>query len=79
MIKKSTEVTKTRVDTLYLIGKALSITYKLVFIPILLLFSGLFIDKKLDTTPLFIIIGFVAGLVFAVFKALHIKKHLFIE
>jgi len=79
MINKSTEVTKTGVDAFYLMGKALSITFKLIFIPILLLFSGLFIDKKFDTTPLFIVIGFIAGLFFTVFKALAIKKHLLIK
>jgi F0F1-type ATP synthase assembly protein I len=49
--------------------KSSKIAFKLVIIPIFLLFFGLFADKTLSTTPLFIVVGFIAGLFFALYKA----------
>ena len=79
MIKKSTEIKKTQINSYYLMGKALMLTFKLVSIPTILLFFGLIIDKRLNTTPFFIVLGFIAGLFFGFFKALDIKKHFMIK
>jgi F0F1-type ATP synthase assembly protein I len=68
-------VEKNRISTFYLLVQASKITFKLVFIPILLLFFGLFIDKTLDTTPLFLAIGCIAGLFFAFYKVRSIRKN----
>ena len=57
----------------YILGKATEVSFNLVFFPIILLFFGLFIDKRLNTTPLFIIIGCLSGLFFALYKATKVK------
>ena len=48
----------------------------LVSLPVLLLFLGLFIDKKLDTLPLFAIIGVVLGISFGIYRAVTLSKNI---
>jgi F0F1-type ATP synthase assembly protein I len=74
---KKDKVNTVKMNYSYVFGKARKISFNLVFFPSFLLFFGLFIDKRLDTTPLFLIVGFIAGLFFAVFKGRSLwKKHL---
>lgn len=61
----------------YIFGKATEISFNLVFFPITLLFIGLFIDKRLNTTPIFILIGSIIGLFYAFYKAIKIKDLIF--
>jgi len=65
-----------RFDTFYVLGKASEISFNLVFFPILL-FVGLFVDRTLSTTPLFIIICSIAGLFFAIVRALKVKDQIY--
>jgi F0F1-type ATP synthase assembly protein I len=48
----------------------------LVSLPVLLLFLGLFVDKKLDTLPLFVIIGVVLGISFGIYRAVTLSKNI---
>jgi F0F1-type ATP synthase assembly protein I len=51
----------------------------LVTLPVLFLFLGLFIDKKLDTTPIFIIIGVVVGIGSGIYRAIRLSKNIKLE
>lgn len=75
--KKNTSVRTEKTNIFIVLGKASEISFNLVFLPIILLFFGLFIDKTLNTTPLFIVIGSMAGLFFAVYKAIKIKDQIY--
>lgn len=66
-----------KMNVFYVFGKASEISFNLVFLPITLLFFGLFIDKTLNTTPLFIVFGCLAGLFFALYKAIKIKDQIY--
>ncbi len=66
-----------KMNPFYIFGKASEISFNLVFFPISLLFLGLFIDRTLRTTPLFIIIGCIAGLFLAIVRALKIKDQIY--
>lgn len=68
---------KNSINPFFVFGKASEISVNLVFFPIILLFFGLIIDKTLNTTPLFIIIGSIAGLFFAIFRAIKIKDQIY--
>jgi len=52
-------------------GEASSLSISFVFFPVIFLLVGVFLDKKFNTAPLFIILGVVAG--FFVF-AYQVKK-----
>ena len=81
MAKKTgnNKTVKQKISLYYVLGKATEISFNMVFFPIILLFLGLFIDKRLDTTPLFIVIGCIAGLFFALYKAIKIKNQIYGE
>ncbi|KKQ82773.1 MAG: hypothetical protein UT06_C0037G0009 [Candidatus Woesebacteria bacterium GW2011_GWA1_38_8] len=68
---------KEKINIFLAFGKASEISFNLVFLPVILLFFGLFVDKTLNTTPLFIIVGSIAGLFFAVCKAIKIKDQIY--
>ncbi|KKQ55482.1 MAG: ATP synthase subunit a, partial [Candidatus Woesebacteria bacterium GW2011_GWC1_38_13] len=70
---------KEKINIFLAFGKASEISFNLVFLPVILLFFGLFVDKTLNTTPLFIIVGSIAGLFFAVCKAIKIKDQIYKE
>ncbi|OGM28280.1 hypothetical protein A2962_00125 [Candidatus Woesebacteria bacterium RIFCSPLOWO2_01_FULL_39_61] len=53
------------------------ISFSLVFFPIVMLLLGVFLDKKFSTTPLFIVIGIILGVITAIYKATRIKLHKF--
>ena len=54
--------------------EATRITATLVFLPILLLIVGVFVDKSLSTTPLFIFIGIIAGVALGIYRAVKISE-----
>jgi F0F1-type ATP synthase assembly protein I len=53
--------------------KASEITFSLVFLPSIFLLVALFLDKKYQTTPIFIIIGIVLGVSLGILKATNLK------
>lgn len=61
----------------YILGQAFYeasiISFSLVFFPIIFLLLGVFLDKKFSTTPLFIVIGIVLGVITSIYKATRIK------
>jgi len=65
---------KKKIDPFFIFGKATEISFNLVFFPVILLFLGLFIDKKFHTTPVFILSGCVLGFVYAVYRASKLKN-----
>ena len=79
MVKKTEDkkILKQKINPYFVLGKATEISFNMVFFPVLLLFFGLFIDKRLNTTPLFIVAGCIAGLFFAVWKAVKIKDQIY--
>lgn len=54
--------------------EASKISFSLVFFPIVILLAAIWLDKKLSTTPLFIILGIIIGVLTGVYKATRIKK-----
>ncbi len=46
----------------------------LVSLPVLLLLFGIFLDKKLETTPFFIIIGVGFGISLGIYRAVSLGK-----
>ncbi len=80
MVKKNSTNVSAKAEKpnlFYVFGKASEISFNLVFFPIILLFFGLFLDKKLNTAPIFIVAGCLAGLFFAVYKAIKIKDQIY--
>lgn len=71
---KEKTIGRSKINAFYVFSKASKIAFKLIFIPILLLFFGLFADKTLNTTPLFLAVSFLAGLFFALYKAKKIEN-----
>jgi F0F1-type ATP synthase assembly protein I len=59
---------------IFALGQASKISFYLVIFPIAFLFAGVFIDKKLNTKPLFIVVGIIAGVAFTIYKILRISK-----
>jgi F0F1-type ATP synthase assembly protein I len=49
-------------------GKASTLSITFVLFPVILLLLGVWLDKKLATTPLFIIIGILAGIVVFIYQ-----------
>lgn len=60
------------------LGKAFQqasvISFSLVFFPITFLLLGVFLDKHFKTTPLFIIIFMIVGIIIGVYQAISIRK-----
>ena len=54
--------------------EASKISFSLVFFPVVILLVSIWIDKKLSTTPLFIILGIVSGVFAGIYKAMRIRK-----
>lgn len=67
---------KVTIDFLSLAIKSSKIALKLVVVPIILLFFGLFADKTLNTTPLFIVVGLIAGLFFGFYMTKKIRREI---
>ena len=60
--------------------EATSITITLVAFPVILLLIGVFLDKTFSTTPLFIFIGIIVGVVAGIYQAMRVsKKYKFIK
>lgn len=59
---------------IYALEEASKISFSLVFFPIILLLIGVWIDKRAGTTPLFIIIGIIAGVFAATYQLLQVSK-----
>lgn len=74
---KKPEAKVNKISPFYILGKASEISFNLVFLPITLLFLGLIIDKRLNTTPIFIVTGSLLGFSIAVGKALKIKNQIY--
>lgn len=55
--------------------EASSIAFGLVAIPVVFLVMGIFADKALATTPLFIIIGILAGIFLGIYRSIKISKN----
>lgn len=56
--------------------EATSITVGLVAFPVIFLIVGVFLDKLLSTTPVFIFIGIIAGVGIGIYRAMDIsQKH----
>lgn len=53
-----------------------TISFSLVFFPIILLLIGVFLDKKFSTTPLFIIIAIVLGVTLTVYQAIKLGRNI---
>jgi len=47
------------------LGLALNLSWTMLFSLVIPLFAGIWLDKKLDTTPLFILIGATLGILAA--------------
>lgn len=62
---------KTIANAMY---EASRISFSLVFFPVILLLIGIKADKSLGTTPLFIILGAISGVVVGIYKATKIKR-----
>ncbi|OGM32814.1 hypothetical protein A2803_05705 [Candidatus Woesebacteria bacterium RIFCSPHIGHO2_01_FULL_44_21] len=69
---KSTEIR----DLARAFEEATSITFTLVALPVVLLIVGVFIDKTLSTTPLFIIIGIIMGVPIGIWRAQKIGRRI---
>ena len=54
--------------------EATSITVTLVALPVILLLVGVFIDRYLSTTPLFIFLGIIGGVALGIWRALEVSK-----
>jgi len=54
--------------------EASKISFSLVFFPIVLLLIAVWLDKKLSTTPLFIIVGIIFGVVLGIYQAVGVRK-----
>ena len=54
--------------------EASKISFSLVFFPIVLLLAGVWLDKKLSTTPIFIILGIILGVSVGIYKSTRIRK-----
>jgi len=59
---------------IFALGEASKISISLVMFPIVFLFAGLWLDKKLSTVPLFIILGIIAGVISAIYQLVKLKK-----
>lgn len=57
-------------------SEASKITFSLVFFPIIILLAGVWLDKKFSTTPIFIIIGIILGVVIGIYQATRIRKNI---
>ncbi len=55
-------------------NEASKITASLVFFPIALLLLGVFVDRKFETTPLFILIGMISGIAIGIYQATRLKS-----
>ena len=63
-------------DMIAAFEEATSISITLVALPVLFLVLGVFLDKTLSTTPVFIIIGIIIGVASGIWRAIKIsKKH----
>ena len=60
--------------------EATSITITLVAFPVILLLIGVFLDKTFSTTPLFIFLGIIVGVLAGIYQAMRVsKKYKFIK
>ncbi len=57
-------------------SEATNIVFSLVFFPIVLLILGVFLDKNFNTKPLFIILGIVGGVFFAIYQGIKTERRL---
>jgi len=57
--------------------EASKVSFSLVFFPIVLVLIGVWIDKKLGSTPLFIIVGIISGVLIGIYKATEVKKRFY--
>jgi F0F1-type ATP synthase assembly protein I len=63
----------------WMYGEATKLSLGLVFLPVAALLIGVFIDKKLGTTPLFIIVSIITGLFVFLYKTYTSGKKLIKE
>jgi F0F1-type ATP synthase assembly protein I len=61
-------------DMIAAFEEATSITITLVAFPVILLVLGVFIDKTFSTTPLFIFVGIISGVVLGIYRAVDVSK-----
>jgi F0F1-type ATP synthase assembly protein I len=74
MAKKSKKIANITFSSA--LREASSLSFALVLYPIIFLLLGVYADKKLHTTPLFIILGFFAGLVWFAWRAYKLANKL---
>jgi|GEM_PF-3096485 len=55
--------------------EATSITFSLVFLPVIFLIIGFFLDKTFSSTPLFIVFGIIAGVIAGFWRGFYISSH----
>jgi F0F1-type ATP synthase assembly protein I len=58
----------------YVLSEAFGITSSLVFFPVVFVLGGVYLDKKLNTVPLFIIIGIILGIAVGVWQAIGVAR-----
>jgi F0F1-type ATP synthase assembly protein I len=56
----------------YVLSEAFGITSSLVFFPVVFVLGGVYLDKKLNTIPLFIIIGIILGTMVGIWQAVRV-------
>ncbi|KKQ37247.1 MAG: hypothetical protein US53_C0023G0002 [Candidatus Woesebacteria bacterium GW2011_GWA1_37_7] len=76
MEQVKTNHNKSNINLAQAFAEASKLSISFVFYPVILLLIGLWLDKKYNTTPLFIILSIVIGMLIFIYQASKIVRKL---